>query len=1352
MAALFAAACSDAAGPAPKRAGPGGPLFSFSPNGIGQSGTANGALGETGDSLAKGFDPKNPHHGDAVIATVFWLGQTNIVDSVVDFVASTPNTRVGNTYHQIDYVTAGGYSMATFVATNIQNFPDSSSVSGQILAVRAFMHQRVVDGGIKISAWSGIEDNFAAALRDVAHASGTDTGGNIPAHTRPIAVNAGGIVYTATMGALDTTGAMVFTGVSEPGPPFGQLRCVGGFPCGRGSDPRYIVEEAEYAVLPSAGTVDPQWTWMYGGAAARPWLVTTFSLNVATGGTGSGNLTVTTSTTGSNLDTDGYTVTVDGSQNQPIASNNSTGITFTGLSAASHTVVLSGVASNCTVSGGNTQTVTVPPGGTATAPFSVSCAATTGNLTVNTSTSGSNLDPDGYTVTVDGGSQQALGINGSVTYTNLAAANHTLAIAGVASNCTVSGGASQTVSVPAGGTATATFTVTCTTPVGNLTVSASTSGSSLDPDGYTVTVDGGSPQALAINGSVSYTNLAAANHTVAISGVASTCTVSGSSSRTVNVPSGGTATTTFTVTCSTPPGSLTVTTSTSGSNVDQDGYTVAVDGGPGQAISINGSITFTGLAAGSHDVVVSGVAANCSVSGGSSQSVSVPSGGTATAPFSVSCAATTGDLTVTTNTSGSNLDPDGYTVTVDGTTNQAITINGSVTFTGLAGGSHTVVLSGVAGNCTVSGGASQTVSVPAGGTATLGFVVTCTALTGNLTVSASTSGSSLDPDGYSVAVDGGTGQALAINGSVTFSNLSAGGHSVQLSGVAANCSVSGSNPRTISVPSGGTATTTFTVSCSTPPGDLTVSASTSGSSLDPDGYSVAVDGGTGQALAINGSVTFSNLSAGGHSVQLSGVAANCSVSGSNPRTISVPSGGTATTTFTVSCSTPPGDLTVSASTSGSSLDPDGYSVAVDGGTGQALAINGNVRFTNLSAGSHSVQLSGVAANCTVSGSNPRTISVPSGGTATTMFTVSCVTPPGNLTVSASTSGSSLDPDGYSVAVDGGTGQALAINGSVTFTSLSAGNHSVQLSGVASNCTVSGSNPRTISVPSGGTATTTFTVSCVTPPGNLTVSASTSGSNLDPDGYTVTVDGGSPQALAINGSVSYTNLSAGNHTVAISGVASNCTVSGGTSRTVSVPSGGTATTTFTVSCVTPPGNLTVSASTSGSSLDPDGYTVTVDGGSAKALAINGSVSYTNLSAGNHTVAISGVASNCTVSGGTSRTVSVPSGGTATTTFTVSCVSPNSAPVVNAGTDETAVTGLLYSTSFSFSDANHNGPWSYTINWGDGNTSTGTLVSEGSFSAGHTYIIVLPRSFTITVTVRDAAGASGSDTKMVSVLLL
>jgi len=145
------------------------------------------------------------------------------------------------------------------------------------------------------------------------------------------------------------------------------------------------------------------------------------------------------------------------------------------------------------------------------------------------------------------------------------------------------------------------------------------------------------------------------------------------------------------------------------------------------------------------------------------------------------------------------------------------------------------------------------------------------------------------------------------------------------------------------------------------------------------------------------------------------------------------------------------------------------------------------------------------------------------------------------------------------------------------------------------------------------------------------------------------------------------------------------------------------------------------------------------GTKSVAAVSGVATFSTLSINNAGTGYTLVASAAGLTGATSAAFNITA-------------PPNSAPVVNAGTDETAVTGLLYSTSFSFSDANHNGPWSYTINWGDGNTSTGTLVSEGSFSAGHTYIIVLPRSFTITVTVRDAAGASGSDTKMVSVLLL
>ena len=112
-----------------------------------------------------------------------------------------------------------------------------------------------------------------------------------------------------------------------------------------------------------------------------------------------------------------------------------------------------------------------------------------------------------------------------------------------------------------------------------------------------------------------------------------------------------------------------------------------------------------------------------------------------------------------------------------------------------------------------------------------------------------------------------------------------------------------------------------------------------------------------------------------------------------------------------------------------------------------------------------------------------------------------------------------------------------------------------------------------------------------------------------------------------------------------------------------------------------------------------------------------------------------------------------GATASASHPVTVASPpNVAPSVNAGPDDRAVTGLLYSFSWSFSDGNHNGPWSYTIDWGDGETSTGNESTEGTFSAEHTYIIILPRSFTITVTVTDASGASGSDSKVVSVTLL
>ncbi|HEV8305279.1 MAG TPA: PKD domain-containing protein [Gemmatimonadales bacterium] len=110
------------------------------------------------------------------------------------------------------------------------------------------------------------------------------------------------------------------------------------------------------------------------------------------------------------------------------------------------------------------------------------------------------------------------------------------------------------------------------------------------------------------------------------------------------------------------------------------------------------------------------------------------------------------------------------------------------------------------------------------------------------------------------------------------------------------------------------------------------------------------------------------------------------------------------------------------------------------------------------------------------------------------------------------------------------------------------------------------------------------------------------------------------------------------------------------------------------------------------------------------------------------------------------------GSVSQSVTVAGPSPNQPPAVNAGPDETALIGLLYGLSANFTDPDNNGPWSYTIDWGDGSRTTGSKSSQGGISAGHTYLTILPRSFTIRVTVTDAAGASGSDTKVVSVLLL
>jgi hypothetical protein len=174
-------------------------------------------------------------------------------------------------------------------------------------------------------------------------------------------------------------------------------------------------------------------------------------------------------------------------------------------------------------------------------------------------------------------------------------------------------------------------------------------------------------------------------------------------------------------------------------------------------------------------------------------------------------------------------------------------------------------------------------------------------------------------------------------------------------------------------------------------------------------------------------------------------------------------------------------------------------------------------------------------------------------------------------------------------------------------------------------------------------------------GIIRVSVTTSGSPPDPDGYLVKLDGGDPGLSAgTSGSVSFTSVPVGSHAVALTGVAANCSVADGVSRTVTVTAGATADLSFVVTCVGTTGSIQVKTVSTGALLDADGYTVSIDGGAARAIGINSDLTVDNLASGGHNVALAELAGNCHAEEENPRTVEVVSASTATVRFSVTCV--------------------------------------------------------------------------------------------------
>jgi Tol biopolymer transport system component len=85
-----------------------------------------------------------------------------------------------------------------------------------------------------------------------------------------------------------------------------------------------------------------------------------------------------------------------------------------------------------------------------------------------------------------------------------------------------------------------------------------------------------------------------------------------------------------------------------------------------------------------------------------------------------------------------------------------------------------------------------------------------------------------------------------------------------------------------------------------------------------------------------------------------------------------------------------GSIQIEIATTGSAVDPDGYTLEVDAGPALAVGVSTTLQSANLTQGNHSVRLSGLAPNCSVSGDNPRTVAVAQGEAIVVRFSIDCV--------------------------------------------------------------------------------------------------------------------------------------------------------------------------------------------------------------------------------------------------------------------------------------------------------------------------------------------------------------------------
>ena len=225
-----------------------------------------------------------------------------------------------------------------------------------------------------------------------------------------------------------------------------------------------LAPNAEYELLVTADARSRT-----GEAIAEP-VAVAFTTGSTTGPP-AGTVVVTTSTTGPALGGTPYTVTLDGVSPWPIAGNAS--ITIPNVPPGYHHLKLSGVGGSCTVAAKTPLTSLgfvdqhgfyLEDGKSVTLGWQIQCqTVVTTSLTVQTATTGVEIDPNGYEVHIAGVGAQRIDASGSAVFPNLAAGVYQLELRDLSDNCAASGHEpKRSVTLSSGIENNLTLGVTCT--------------------------------------------------------------------------------------------------------------------------------------------------------------------------------------------------------------------------------------------------------------------------------------------------------------------------------------------------------------------------------------------------------------------------------------------------------------------------------------------------------------------------------------------------------------------------------------------------------------------------------------------------------------------------------------------------------------------------------------------------------------------------------------------------------------------------------------------------------------------------------------------------------------------------